>query len=78
MQHASKTPKKVGEIYLEMLKAGIYPYYEQEQIINIVRSLYENKEKEIADKICNLYGEKGYLFLKDIYKKYNKKDNLHD
>jgi hypothetical protein len=36
--------------------------------------LYENKEKEIADKICNLYGEKGYLFLKDIYKKYNKKD----
>jgi hypothetical protein len=74
MQHASKTPKKVGEIYLEMLKAGIYPYYEQEQIQNIVRSLYENKEKEIADKICNLYGEKGYLFLKDIYNKYNKKD----
>ena len=74
MQHASKTPKKVGEIYLEMLKAGIYPYYEQEQTQNIVRSLYENKEKEIADKICNLYGEKGYLFLKDIYKKYNKKD----
>jgi len=74
-KHASKTPKKVGEIYLEMLKAGIYPYYEQEQTQNIVRTLYENKEKEIADKICNLYGEKGYLFLKDIYKKYNNKDN---
>jgi len=77
MQHASKTPKKVGEIYLEMLQAGIYPYYEQEQIQNIVRTLYENKEKEIADKICNLYGEKGYLFLKDICKKYNNKDNHH-
>lgn len=74
MQHASKTPKKVGEIYLEMLQAGIYPYYKQKQIQNIVCSLYENKEKEIADKICNLYGAKGYLFLKDIYKKYNKKD----
>jgi hypothetical protein len=74
IEHASKTPAKVGEIYLEMLQAGIYPYYEQEQIQNIVCSLYENKEKEIADKICNLYGEKGYLFLKDIYKKYNKKD----
>jgi hypothetical protein len=77
MQHASKTHKKVGEIYLEMLKAGIYPYYEKEHIQKIVLLLYENKEKEIADKICNLYGEKGYLFLKDIYKKYNNKDNLH-
>jgi hypothetical protein len=74
-KHASKTPAKVGKIYLEILKADIYPNYEREHIEEIVRLLYENNEKEIADKICNLYGEKGYFFLKDIYGKYNKKGN---
>ncbi|MBX0311610.1 MAG: hypothetical protein JHC31_07500, partial [Sulfurihydrogenibium sp.] len=71
MKHTSKTPAKVGKIYLEMLKADIYPNYKREHIEEIVRLLYENNEKEIADKICNLYGEKGYFFLKDIYGKYN-------
>jgi hypothetical protein len=75
MKHTSKTPAKVGKIYLEMLKADIYPNYKQEHIKEIVRLLYENNEKEIADKICNLYGEKGYFFLKDIYGKYNRKGN---
>jgi len=77
MEHASKTPAKVGEIYLDMLNSNIYPDYSQEHIQKTVCLLYDNNEKEIADKICNLYGEKGYLFLKDIYKKYNKKDNHH-
>ncbi len=71
MQHVLKTPKKVGEIYLEMLNANIYPDYNQEHIQKIVRLLYDNQEKEIADRICNLYGEQGYWFLKDIYNKYN-------
>jgi len=77
MKHASKTPKKVGEIYLDMLNANIYPDYSQEHIQKTVCLLYDNNEKEIADKICNLYGEKGYLFLKDIYNKYNKEGNRH-
>jgi hypothetical protein len=75
VKHTSKTPAKVGKIYLEMLKADIYPNYKQEHIKEIVLLLYENNKKEIADKIYNLYGEKSYFFLKDIYGKYNKKGN---
>jgi hypothetical protein len=77
MKHVSKTPKRVGEIYLEVLGANIYPDFNQEHIQKIVSLLYNKQEKEIADKICNLYGEKGYFFLKEIYNEHNKKDNYN-
>jgi len=77
MEHASKTPSKVGEIYLDMLNANIFTDNSQEHIQKTVCLLYDNNEKEIANKICNLYGEKGYSFLKDIFEKYNNKDNHH-
>ena len=67
LKHASETPAKVGEIYLEMLNADIYPDYKKEDIQEIVRLLYDKNEKESADRICNLYGAKGFDFLKDIY-----------
>ena len=73
-KHVLKTPKEAGELYIEMLKADIYPEYNKEHIQQIVRTLYEEKEKKIADLICNLYGEKGYYFLKDLYYNYNKRD----
>lgn len=68
LKHAPKTPAKVGEIYLEMLKANIYPVDKEKDIQEIVCLLYDKNEKEIADRICNLYGAKGFDFLKDIYK----------
>jgi len=67
LKHASETPAKVGEIYLEMLNANIYPDYKKEDIQEIVHLLYDKSEKEIANRICNLYGAKGFDFLKDIY-----------
>lgn len=72
LEHSSKTPKKVGEIYLEMLDANIYPTFEKDNIEKIVKTLYENKEKDIANRICNLYFSNGYEFLREIYKKNNK------
>ena len=67
LKHASETPAKVGEIYLEMLNANIYPDYKKEDIQEIVHLLYDKSEKEIANRICNLYGAKGFDFLKDTY-----------
>jgi len=67
LKHAPKTPAKVGKIYLEMLNADIYPDYKKEDIQKIIRLLYDKNEKEIADRICNLYAAKGFDFLKDIY-----------
>ncbi len=70
--HAQKAPYEVGMIYLEILNNGYYPYYYEENTKELVRILYERKQKIIADKICNLYGTKGRGdFLKDIYKEYN-------
>ncbi|MGH7800441.1 MAG: hypothetical protein ACREOW_07395 [Thermodesulfobacteriota bacterium] len=71
LKHVENTPGKVGEIFIEMLSHGSYPYYKQGDIETIVKTLYEKGEKEYADRICNMYGERGYLFLKDLYNKFN-------
>jgi len=70
LKHAPKTPAKVGEIYLEILNAELYPDYKKENIQGIVRILYDQGQKEIADKICNMYGEMGFDFLRAIYEEH--------
>lgn len=70
LKHVTKTPAKVGEIYLEMLGANIYPDYKKENIQEIVRVLYEQEQGEIADRICNLYVAKGFEFLRTIYEEH--------
>ena len=67
LNHVRKTPKEVADIYLEMLTHNIYPYYDQEHIQEIVRVLYNTGHKEVADRICNLYGEAGFDFLRSLY-----------
>ena len=67
--HSAKFPNEVGTIYLTMLDSGIYPDYKKENILHIVNSIYKNKYPLVANKICNLYGAKGYDFLVDIYTK---------
>jgi len=69
--HVDTTPKEVAEIYLAMLNANVYPDYDQDDIRGIVRSLYKHNCKEQADTICNMYGEAGYDFLRDLYEEYN-------
>ena len=61
----------VGKIFLKML-AHFITDFRQENIRSIVEKLYTNKFKEDADSICNIYGMKGYEFLRDLYEKYNK------
>ena len=65
--HATKTPAEVGNIYLGMLMHNVYPYHDQEHIQGIVRALYNTGHKEVADQICNLYGEAGFNFLRSLY-----------
>jgi hypothetical protein len=67
LRHAPRTPAYVGKIYLGMLNAEVYPDYEKEDIQEIVRILYDQGQKELADRICNLYGAKGFEFLKIIF-----------
>ena len=69
--HVSKTPAEVGEIYLDMLANDMYPYYDRTDIEETVRVLYRAGHKQIADQICNLYGEAGFDFLRTLYDEYH-------
>ncbi|MGA2628550.1 MAG: hypothetical protein ABSF63_15985 [Candidatus Bathyarchaeia archaeon] len=46
-QHASKEPKEVGQLYLQVLRSGIYPQYEAGQIQQTVQAIYEH-DKDTA------------------------------
>jgi len=65
----SNSPKYVGKIFLKMLES-FTPDYDQKHIRSIVENLYNSGQKAIAGKICNIYGSRGYEFLRDIYKKH--------
>ena len=67
LPHATKTPAEVGDIYLGMLTHNVYPYHDQEHIQEIIRALYRTGYTDIADRICNLYGEAGFDFLRSLY-----------
>ena len=67
LPHATKTPAEVGDIYLGMLSHNIYPYHDQEHVQGIVRVLYSTGHKKVADRICDLYGKAGLLFLRSLH-----------
>jgi hypothetical protein len=62
--------KYIGEIYLKMLEK-ITPDFDKKHIRSTVEFLYNTGTQEDADKICNIYGSRGYEFLRDLYEKYN-------
>ena len=68
---ADETPYEVGLVYLEILENDIYPEYDQEHIKSIMLKLYKSGQRGIANKICNLYGNKEIGFLREIYDENN-------
>jgi hypothetical protein len=60
-----------GALLLKMLEK-FTPEYDEEDILSIVEKLYANDGKELADEICNIYGARGYEFLRDIFYEHNK------
>ena len=75
VKHVNQYPEWVGELYLELLIAGVYPDYDEKDIIKITETLYTKSLKDTADRICNMHAENGQLFLRDIYEKYQNKSN---
>ncbi|MCG9129517.1 hypothetical protein JT359_18160, partial [Candidatus Poribacteria bacterium] len=67
LPHVTKTPTEVGNIYLDMLSHNVYPIYNREHIQEIIRILYKSEHKDVADRICILYGEAGFDFLRSLY-----------
>jgi len=71
-KHIDKNPEKIGKLILGMLKYKVPVLCDIKDIIKTVEVLYSKDQKVIANKICNIYGENGHHFLKDIFNRYNK------
>lgn len=69
---SNETAKHIGEIFLKMLEK-FTPYFDEKHIRSIVEFLCESNNTKIALKICNIYGSRGYEFLRDIYEKSSNK-----
>lgn len=63
--------KYIGGIYLKMLEK-VTPDHDKKHIRSIVEFLYNAGAQENANMICNIYGSRGYEFLRDIYEKHAK------
>ena len=72
LRHVLITPRKVGEIYLEIPKSEMWYLQgvKKGDIEKTVRILYEKGHKDIANDICNHFAKEGINFLKPIYQEY--------
>lgn len=73
LKHAPKTPRAVGEIYLEIPQRIMWDLQiEKNDIIKTIRILYKKGHKDIADKICNQFAKERIDFLRPIYQEYQR------
>ncbi|MEW6674803.1 MAG: hypothetical protein AB1348_02075 [Nitrospirota bacterium] len=66
---SKETAKYIGDIYLKMLEK-ITPDFDQKDIRSIVEFLYDAGASDSANRICIIYGLRGYEFLRDIYERH--------
>ena len=73
-RHALKTPEMVREIYLQIPQRIIRDLQsEADDIIETIRLLYNEGQKESADNICYYFVESGSEFLRPIYEEYQRR-----
>ena len=73
LKHAPKTPGAVEEVYLEIPQRIMWDLQvEADDMKETVRILYKKGHKDIADKICNRFGEAGVDFLRSVYEEYQR------
>ena len=62
----NESAQRLGKIFLKVLEK-MTPTYKTEDILAIVKLIYEKGDRATADEICNTYGKRGYHFLRDIW-----------
>jgi len=70
----TESAKYVAKIFLKMLDS-FTPDFDQKHIKSIIEYLYQIKDKEstgYANQICNIYGNRGYDFLREIWENNNR------
>ena len=73
-KHVLITPEKVGYLYQEIPKRELWflGQTEKNEVEETIRILYKKGHKDIADAICNRFGENGVDFLRPIYEEYQR------
>jgi hypothetical protein len=73
--HVSKTPESVAEILYDLVSnVHYFPYFKQEELTAIVKTLFERGQKEKAKRICTLYLAAGFEFLRPLFEEYDKEN----
>jgi adenosyl cobinamide kinase/adenosyl cobinamide phosphate guanylyltransferase len=72
LKHVNESPKKVAELFLEILNSGFFPDYKKENILEIIGKISNGESKDTAIRICNLYLNKGFEFTRPIIKEIKK------
>jgi hypothetical protein len=73
LQHVVKTPEFVGRIVFAIAnERNYFLKFKKEQIVEIVEKLYDLQQIEIANRICNLYLDGGYDFLRKTWEEHNR------
>ena len=62
--------KYAGQLLLKMVESRRIDH-EKDRVLSIVKKLYKNGEKEVANGICNAFGMRGDDFLREIYDEFN-------
>lgn len=70
----NNSPEQTARYMITMIKNNDYIGYNEDKIIDTVKKLYEYNYKEEANTICNLFGEKGYIFLEGLFVQNNDLD----
>ena len=73
-KHVLITPEKVGYLYQEIPKRELWflGQTQKNEVEETIRILYKKGHKDIADAICNRFGETGTDFLKPVYEEYQR------
>jgi len=67
---ADNSPRNVGEVFLEMLNNDVFPDYERKHITSAVDKIYRAGEYDLGKSICNMYLQRGYEFLREMFDRY--------
>jgi hypothetical protein len=71
LRFVNSTPRLVAEVFLGLINSDVFITYKIENVVSLVKSLYEKNEKSLADEICHLYTRKGLFFLEEVYDAHN-------
>lgn len=70
---SEKYPIETSNIFLNMLKSEILPFYPQEKIVSLVECFFQNEgSKNNAIEICNKYAQRKNYLLTETFTKFQK------